>query len=161
MTPLPASLGGTGALLAWRLDMAKFATTWDSGEGSRLFGGRWNSKGRRVVYCSVDPATSILEVAVHKRFEILDTVPHVLTAALIRDVSAVRVVEPGEVPNPDWLRPGAPSAGQSAFGDNLLSAHPFVLIPSVVSSHSWNVLFDMDVAKGMYLMQTQEAFVLD
>src|ERR1700679_4047133 len=60
MTPLPASLGG-GALMAWRLDQAIFATTWDSGEGAYLVGGRWNSRGVRAVYCSIDPAIAILE----------------------------------------------------------------------------------------------------
>ena len=52
MTPLPAPLGGT-ELVAWRLDVAKHATIWDSGEGAYLVGGRWNSKGVRAVYCSI------------------------------------------------------------------------------------------------------------
>ncbi|MDQ3563918.1 MAG: RES domain-containing protein, partial [Pseudomonadota bacterium] len=34
-------------------------------------------------------------------------------------------------------------------------------IPSAVSTHSWNLLFDRDVAKGLYLQQTQEDFALD
>ena len=82
MTPLPAALGGID-LIVWRLDEKRFASSWDSGEGARLHGGRWNSRGRRIVYCSIDPATAILEVAVHKGFRALDTVAHVLTAAMI------------------------------------------------------------------------------
>ncbi len=113
------------------------------------------------MYCSVDPATAILEVAVHKGFKTPDTVAHVLTSALITDPSAVHIVQPGRVPNTNWLRPGFPSAGQQAFGDALLGAHSFVLIPSAVSTHSWNLLFDRDVAKGLYLQQTQEDFALD
>ena len=160
MTPLPVALGGT-ALVAWRLDEKKFARTWDSGEGARLFGGRWNSRGRKVVYCAVDPATAILEVAVHKGFKALDTVPHVLTSAVINDPKSVHVVQPSIVPNANWLRPGVPSAGQQAFGDGLLSAHPFVLIPSAVSTHSWNLIFDADVAKTLYAKKSQEDFALD
>ncbi len=158
MTPAP--LGGA-SLVAWRLDQKKFVKTWDNGEGARQQGGRWNSRGRRVVYCSVDPATAILEVAVHKGFKTLDTVPHVLTSALITDPSAVHIVQPTTVPNANWLKPGFASAGQQAFGDALLSAHSFVLIPSAVSTHSWNLLFDRDVAKGLYSKQTQEDFALD
>ncbi|MEA2728512.1 MAG: hypothetical protein QOF70_2987, partial [Acetobacteraceae bacterium] len=60
--------------MAWRLDQQGFAATWDSGEGAYRLGGRWNTKGVRAVYCSVDPATAILEVAVHKGFRALDTV---------------------------------------------------------------------------------------
>jgi RES domain-containing protein len=160
VTPMPAALGGT-TLVAWRLDEKKFAMTWDSGEGARLFGGRWNSRGRRIVYCSVDPATAILEVAVHKGFKALDTVPHVLTSAVITDPASVHVVPPTAVPNSNWLRPGVPGAGQQAFGDALLSAHPFVLIPSAVSTFSWNLIFDFDVANSLYSKQSQEDFALD
>ena len=65
--------------------------------------------GLRAVYCSIDPATAILEVAVHKGFKALDTVAHVLTAMTITASSSVHIVD--SVPNPNWLRPGIPSAG--------------------------------------------------
>ena len=75
MIPLPPLLGGKD-LIGWRIDNNRHAATWDSGEGSFRFGGRWNSRGVRAVYCSLDPATAILEVAVHKGFRVLDTVAH-------------------------------------------------------------------------------------
>jgi len=157
---MPAALGGT-TLVVWRLDEKKFEKTWDSGEGARLFGGRWNSRRRKIVYCAVDPATAILEIAVHKGFKALDTVPHVLTSAAISAPKSVHVVLPSMVPNANWLRPGVPSAGQQAFGDGLLSANPFVLVPSAVSTHSWNMIFDVDVAKTLYSKQSQDDFSLD
>ena len=145
----------------WRLDEARFRRTWDSGEGSYLVGGRWSSRGVRAVYAALDPATCILEMAVHKTFAALDVVPHVLTSARIVEVSRARVVHAADMPNPNWLRPGAISAGQQAFGDELLKAHAFVLIPSVVSSHSWVVVFEPGVAEGLYGSITQERFALD
>jgi RES domain-containing protein len=160
VTPLPPPLG-SGELVFWRLDQAKFGSTWDSGEGSYRFGGRWNSRGVRIVYAALDPATAILEVAVHTPFKILDTVPHVLTSARISEPSRALVVTAASVPNPNWLRPGAVGAGQQTFGDALLRANPFVLIPSVVSYHSWNVIFDPAVAKGMFVSAAQEPFALD
>jgi RES domain-containing protein len=102
-----------------------------------------------------------LEVAVHVTFRTLDMVPHVLTSARIADAGNVRVIQAADLPNPNWLRPGAVSAGQQAFGDALLRAHPFVLIPSTVSRHSWNVIFDPIVAKGLYGSVAQERFALD
>jgi RES domain-containing protein len=75
--------------------------------------------------------------------------------------STVHIVRPADVANANWLRPGYPSAGQQAFGDSLLSAHPFVLIPSAVSTHSWNLLFDASISRCMYSMQLQEPFALD
>jgi hypothetical protein len=41
-----------------------------------------------------------LEVAVHKTFRTLDTVPHVLTSARIADVSQALVVNATDVPKP-------------------------------------------------------------
>ena len=160
MTPLPPPLGG-GELVAWRLDQAEFGASWDSGEGAYRFGGRWNSRGIRAVYCSIDPANAILEVAVHKGFRALDTVPHVLTAVAIDQPSGVHVVDPAAVPNPNWLRPGIPGAGQQAFGDALLARHPFILIPSAVSTHSWNLVFVGTQAAGAYARRSQEPFALD
>jgi RES domain-containing protein len=161
MTTLPAALGGGSGLLFWRLDHQNRAPTWDSGEGAFRVGGRWNSKGVRAVYCALDPATAILEVAVHKGFKVLDTVPHVITAARIPDVAEVHVVKSDVVPNSNWLRPGIPSAGQQAFGDNLLRGHRFVAIPSAVSKHSWNLIFDPTKANGFYSLDFQEPFALD
>ena len=34
----------------WRITSARFAATAFSGEGARLYGGRWNPKGWEVVY---------------------------------------------------------------------------------------------------------------
>ena len=160
MTPLPAPLGGTG-LVAWRLDQTKYATTWESGEGAYLVGGRWNSKGVRAVYCSIDPACAILEVAVHKGFRALDTVPHVLTAIDILDAASVFIAQPATVTNANWLKPGIPSAGQQAFGDSLLASHKFLVIPSVVSTQSWNLIFVASQAAGSYTVRSQDGFALD
>jgi RES domain-containing protein len=77
MTPLPTLLGAAAELVAWRLDNASHAPTWDSGRGAFLNGGRWSSKGVSAVYCALDPAAAVLEVAVHKTFGILNTVPYV------------------------------------------------------------------------------------
>jgi RES domain-containing protein len=158
VTPFPA---GPGGLVAWRLDSLIHAAEWDSGEGAFRAGGRWNPVGVRAVYCSVDPAAAILEVAVHKGFRTLDVVPHVLTSIMIGDASAIHIVRPDDVPNPNWLRPGVPSAGQQAFGAALLARHPFVAIPSAVSAHSWNIVFDRRAAAGACALGGQERFALD
>ncbi|HEY1605023.1 MAG TPA: RES domain-containing protein [Allosphingosinicella sp.] len=147
--------------MGWRLDLEIHGKTWDSGEGAYRVGGRWNAKGKRAVYCSVDPSTAILEVAVHKTFKTLDTVPHVLTCLRILDPSGVHVVQPADVPNPNWLVPGIPGDGQQKFGNQLLADHPFVLIPSAVSSRSWNLIFDSVKASGAYELVSQERFALD
>jgi RES domain-containing protein len=137
------------------------ADTWDSGEGSFRVGGRWNPPGVRAVYASLDPATATLEVAVHKGLRALDTQPHVLSSAQIIDPKMIHVVMPDMIPNPNWLTPGSPNPNQQAFGAELLSKHRFVLIPSAVSKHSWNLIFDATGPAGDYADLMQERFALD
>ncbi|HBP4949340.1 RES family NAD+ phosphorylase [Pseudomonas aeruginosa] len=157
MNPLPWS----GSWNAWRLDREVFKGTWDSGIGAQMVGGRWNPPGRHVVYASADPATAILEVAVHAGFDTLDTVPHVLTCFEVLDPTLIYVVQPEDVPNPLWLSSAPASPNQQTFADALLAEHPFVLIPSAVSKHSWNLLVSCDLAAGKYRLISQERFGLD
>lgn len=161
MTPLPGGLAPAGSSVAWRLDAASYATTWDSGIGAERAGGRWNPKGLRVVYASFDPSTTILESAVHRGFDVLDTAPFVLTRFVIRDPADVRVVWPTDLPNPAWLHGGIPSAGQQAWGADLLALHPFVALPSVVANSSWNIVFRPDKATGRYGITEQDRLILD
>lgn len=115
----------------------------------------------RVVYCSFDPSTCILEAAVHRGFRALDTERHVMTSLGIKDPSGVRVVRPEDLPNPGWLHGGIPSAGQQAFGQALLAEHPFVAFPSAVSKLSWNLVFAPAIAAGRYRRRSQGPLVLD
>jgi RES domain-containing protein len=163
LTPLPAALtSGSGKLVAWRLEREKYAPAWASAEGAFLVGGRWSSAGRRVIYASLDPSTTIIEVAVHKGINTLDVVAHTLLEFEI-DAAKVQVVQPADVPNPNWLRPGTISRGQQKFGDDLLGASPLVVVPSVVSTHSWNLLIDAAAAApgGLVSLKAQERFALD
>nr|WP_249218959.1 RES domain-containing protein [Loktanella sp. SALINAS62] len=143
------------------MDQERHAATWDSGEGAFRVGGRWNSTGIRAVYASMDPSTAIIEVAVHKGFKVLDTTAHILTSARIIDPAIINVVQPDDVPNPNWLVPGSHGPGQQGFGDQLLTDHLFSLLPSTVSRHSWNLIFDADRARRYFDDVRQERFALD
>jgi RES domain-containing protein len=49
----------------WRIVRRRFASEAATGEGARLFGGRWNSRGVRVVYASTSLALAAIETFVH------------------------------------------------------------------------------------------------
>lgn len=160
MTPLPPPLG-SGEIRLWRIDQERHFKAWQTGEGAFRVGGRWNTPGVRVVYASLDPATACLEVAVHKGFEVLDMAPHYLTSATIIDTSKIRVIEPADIPNPNWLTPAPPSKNQQKHGNDLLRENACILIPSAVSRHSWNLIFDADHLEGLYEDVVQERYALD
>ncbi|MBL9174387.1 MAG: RES family NAD+ phosphorylase [Verrucomicrobiales bacterium] len=50
---------------AWRIVKETHAASAFSGEGARLYGGRWNSPGTGVVYTSGSRALAALETLVH------------------------------------------------------------------------------------------------
>jgi RES domain-containing protein len=152
---------GRDQLFFWRLDRVQHAATWDSGEGAFRVGGRWNSVNTRCVYCSLDPSTAVLEVAVHVGFAALNAARYVLTKARILDPSTLHICPRGDVPNANWLIPGASSAGQRSFGDTLLGNHAFVALPSVVSPQSWNLIFMPSRLAGSYVLEEQVSFSLD
>lgn len=49
----------------WRICRLRFAAAAATGEGARLYGGRWNSRGVRVVYASTSLALAAVETFVH------------------------------------------------------------------------------------------------
>jgi RES domain-containing protein len=51
-------------LAVWRLVTARFAGTAFSGEGARLYAGRWNRKGVPMVYASGSQSLAVLEILV-------------------------------------------------------------------------------------------------
>ena len=54
-------------VVGWRIVKEKHASTAFSGEGARIFEGRWNSAGVWMVYCSENLALAALEILAHTR----------------------------------------------------------------------------------------------
>jgi RES domain-containing protein len=51
-------------LSVWRITTAAFARSAFSGEGARLYGGRWNPKGIPMVYTAANQSLALLEMLV-------------------------------------------------------------------------------------------------
>lgn len=97
----------------------------------------------------------------HTGFKALDTIAHKLLTIRISRTGKAQALDISTVPNKAWLRPGAVGAGQQAFGAGLLDQHPIAVVPSVVSTHAWNLLIDAAGAKGMFELAASEDFSLD
>lgn len=111
----------------WRVARAPFADL--TGEGARLYGGRWNSPGRAMVYTAENPALAILEVRVHLDLE-PDLVPddYVLIEMELGEASAAAIELASDDP--------------AAFGDAWLarSGEPILKVPSFIAPQSFNYL---------------------
>ncbi len=107
-----------------------------SGEGARLYGGRWNSQGVPVAYTAGSRSLALLEILVH-----LET-PRLLRHYLLVPVTCSRA-EVGvlDTPPEDWRMHPAPRSTQRA-GDEWVQAarSPVLRVPSVVVPAEWNYL---------------------
>jgi len=116
-------------VLAWRLCREPFATL--DGEGARLYGGRWNSPGRPLVYAASTAALTVLEVRVH-----LDLPPDLLPDDYVLvtiDLDGLAAEDVATMP-----------ADPRAFGDDWLRIQrtPVLRVPSAIVPESQNVLLN-------------------
>jgi RES domain-containing protein len=90
-------------LTVWRLLTARFAQSAFSGEGARLYGGRWNRKGVPVVYTAGSQSLVMLEMLVQD--EPLRARYVMVPATLPKNLKIERVT-PDQLPA-GWRDPGA------------------------------------------------------
>jgi len=124
----------------WRICRRRYAAEAGSGEGARLYGGRWNSRGVRVVYASTSLALAAVETFVN-----LD--PNLLP----EDLVSIEGEIPGDL-RVDKLDPEVLPAGWQKsrdrrverFGDEWIrrSESVALLVPSAAIRGEWNLLLN-------------------
>jgi RES domain-containing protein len=125
---------------AWRIIKQRHAKSAFSGDGARLYGGRWNSPGVPVVYVAESQSLAVLEVLVH-----LDA-PALLEKYVFLEVdfdaSLVIDLDRSSLPK-NWQSDPVPEATQ-AIGDRwVLSGDSAVLrVPSVLVPGESNFLLN-------------------
>lgn len=125
---------------AWRL----VATSWShaafDGEGARLSGGRWNSKGVPVVYLASSLALAALELLVHIDYEVALR-DHVAIPVEFRE-ELLLTADLGSLPE-DWGSPEGRSHTQ-ALGDAWVrsGASALLAVPSRIVPIELNYLLN-------------------
>ena len=113
----------------WRICRRPFADL--SGDGARLYGGRWNTPGRPLIYGAETAALAVLEVRVHLDLD-WDMLPddYVLVAIDTAAIVAETIQEPPDDPR--------------AIGDAWIELRRSALlrVPSWIVPESYNVLIN-------------------
>lgn len=124
----------------FRLTKTGFVSACFDGEGARLYGGRWNSKGLPCVYLGTTRAICVLETLVHLNNE--QKLPLFSMLQLTVPEQLVSTLAPSDWPK-DWALDPAPSSTKE-IGDSWLSgcSSLILLVPSSVVSGEWNALFN-------------------
>lgn len=124
----------------WRICRRRYAAEAASGEGTRLYGGRWKSRGVRVVYASTSLALAALETFVNLE-------PNLLPKDLVSIEGEVpEALEVGRLDlkalPPNWHETRDESL--RSFGDQWVRAGKSValLVPSAAIPGEWNVLLN-------------------
>lgn len=125
---------------AWRLVKKKHADRAFEGEGARLYGGRWNSPGRRAIYAAESIALAALELLVHLHDR--EMLHHYSLHAVHFADRHIVTVKPRSLPD-DWRRSPAPAALQ-VVGDAWLADRTSVVlsVPSAVVPLEMNYVFN-------------------
>ncbi len=124
----------------WRVLKSKYDAHAFDGEGSRLYGGRWNSPGRRVVYAAQSIALAALELLVHLgNREVLN---HYRLHAIHFADNHAMTVKPKSLPA-DWRNSSGPNSLRK-IGDAWLTDGTSVIlaVPSAVVPLELNYLIN-------------------
>lgn len=126
-------------LTVWRLVTARFSDTAFSGEGARLYGGRWNLKGVPVIYTSATQSLAMLEMLVQD--EPLRARYVMIPATLPKGMKVERIA-PDQLPT-DWRSPAARQQLQALGTDWARRRSSAVLaVPSAVIPSETNYLLN-------------------
>lgn len=117
----------------YRIAQEKYADDL-SGNGARLFGGRWNSEGTYALYTSGTRALALLETLAHTPAKLIEAKPYILMTLYIPGTALIQEIEFKKLPA-GWNNAEINLVTQKA-GDlflqarkNLVLAVPSVLIP--------------------------------
>jgi len=127
-------------MTCWRICRGRYAAEAANGEGARLYGGRWNSRGVRVVYASTSLALAAVETFVNlePNFSPADLVS---IEGDIPDTVGIGRLDLKTLPE-RWYRTRDDSLRR--FGDEWIRGLESValLVPSAAIRGEWNVLLN-------------------
>ena len=125
----------------WRICRRRYAADAASGEGARLYAGRWNSRGVRMVYASTSLALAAVETFVNLEPN-LQPKDLISIEGNIPDGLEISRVDLKTLPT-NWRETRDESLRR--FGDDWIRAGQTaaLLVPSAAIRGEWNVLLNL------------------
>jgi RES domain-containing protein len=113
-----------------------------SGNGSRIFGGRWNSEGHYALYTSVNRSLALLETLAHTPPKLFQAKKYILVTVLVPDKVSPKFIEEKDLPN-NWDALDVQHVTQK-IGDNFLEGQKSLLlrVPSVLMPEEFNYIIN-------------------
>lgn len=105
-----------------------------TGNGAKLFGGRWNSEGLQALYTAFSRSLALLETLAHTPVKMLQVKTYILVTIFVPDTVLKQVVAIKELPE-KWdatdIHPYTQKTGNNFLLENkkLLLSAPSVLMP--------------------------------
>lgn len=114
-----------------------------SGHGAYLYGGRWNSKGTRIVYTSENISLCTLEALVHLNKNQLENTFALVTLELPDDLGSFVSIPSDQLPQ-GWNSPNDHLAFTRHYGDNFCASnkHLGLRVPSSIVEDQYNLLLN-------------------
>lgn len=124
----------------WRICRRRYAHEAATGAGARLYGGRWNSRGVRVVYASTSLALAAVETFVNLEPNLRPADLVSIEGEIPEGVEIGRI-DPTSLP-PHWRETRDESL--RGFGDEWIRAAETagLLVPSAAIRGEWNLLLN-------------------
>jgi len=148
----------------WRICRLPYADEGFSGEGARRFGGRWNSRGVRMVYASTSLSLAAIELFVHLEPGLAPSDLVYLSAELPEGEPA-RTIHSPQLPADWWTdNAAAGTSGARELGDAWIREHSSLalMVPSVPIRAEWNVLLNpVHPCASELKIEPRELFVFD
>ncbi len=112
-----------------------------SGNGARIYGGRWNHKGTRMIYTSENRALTIVEYLVHVPLSIVPTDLSLATVQIPDGITS-KEIKISNLPN-NW-REYPPPSRLAEMGTNWAKKNESLLlrVPSAVVGREFNILLN-------------------
>jgi RES domain-containing protein len=125
--------------IGFRITKTRYVLNAFSGEGARLYGGRWNSVGTRMVYMSGTLSGATLELLVHT--DDYSTIAGLYSYIPV-DIpdDCIEALDHSSLPV-DWNSP-IPNAATQMIGDHWItsSSSAILEVPSAITSGEFNFL---------------------